>query len=97
MFPVQAVALHGMPATYRYVSATGSTVTKAFCANCGTSVYGTNSRMPDHLTLTMGTMDDAGDLAVQVVIFARDKPHWDCVGTDVMTFETQPDWTPEDG
>ncbi len=96
MFPAQAVALHGEPATYSYVSATGSTVTKAFCAQCGSSVYGTNSHMPNHMTLTMGTMDDAAELDIQVVIFTRDRPHWDRLGPEVMTFETQPDWKPDD-
>jgi hypothetical protein len=40
-------------------------------------------------------MEDASDLRVQVVIFARDKQHWDALGDDVMAFETQPDWTPD--
>lgn len=40
-------------------------------------------------------MDDANDLGVQVVIFDRDKQHWDQLGPDVMSFSTQPDWKPE--
>lgn len=41
-------------------------------------------------------MDDASGLAVEVVIFERDKPHWDQLGQDVVSFATQPDWKPED-
>jgi hypothetical protein len=41
-------------------------------------------------------MDDASGLEIEVVIFERDKPHWDQLGKDVVSFATQPDWTPDD-
>ena len=47
--------------------------------------------MPGHLTLTLGTMDDANGLDIAVVIFQRDKPHWDQLGPEVVSFATQPD------
>ena len=40
-------------------------------------------------------MDDASGLNVEVVLFERDKPHWDRLGEEVVSFETQPDWKPE--
>jgi len=40
-------------------------------------------------------MDDASDLKIEVVIFERDKPHWDELPEDVVSFKTQPDWKPE--
>lgn len=95
MFVSDAVNVRGKLTEFRYLSDAGSDVTKAFCATCGSQIYGKNTRMPDHLTLTLGTMDDAGDLNVEVVIFERDKPHWDRLGDAVVRFATQPDWTPE--
>ncbi|PCJ93145.1 MAG: aldehyde-activating protein [Hyphomicrobiales bacterium] len=95
MFPSSAVSLSGALSTYKYVSGKGSEVSKAFCAQCGSPIYGKNSGMPDHLTLTLGSMDDAAGLNVEVVIFERDKQHWDQLGADVMSFVTQPDWKPE--
>jgi len=94
MFASTTVTLSGAIKTHRYTSANGSRVTKAFCGRCGSPVYGTNSRTPDHMTLTLGTMDDATGLSVKVVIFGRDKPHWDDLGADVACFQTQPDWSP---
>ena len=94
MFAHNAVTLHGDVRTFQYQSDVGSTVTKAFCPNCGSPIYGKNTRSPDHVTLTLGTMDNANDLRIEVVIFERDKPHWDCIGENVVSFETQPDWTP---
>ncbi len=40
-------------------------------------------------------MDDAIGLDVEVVIFERDKPHWDRLGDKVISFATQPDWKRE--
>ena len=94
MFTSQAVAMSGKLSEFRYMSDKGSEVTKVFCASCGSPIYGTNTRMPGHLTLALGTMDDASGLDVEVVIFERDKPHWDRLGTDVVSFATQPDWKP---
>lgn len=95
MFPVEAVTLTGEPSEFKYLSDKGSEVTKAFCGHCGSPIYGMNSRIPDHLTLTLGSMDDATGLDIQVVIFARDKKHWDQLGQSIMSFDTQPDWKPE--
>ncbi len=95
MFHSQAVTVHGVLGEFKYMSDKESEVTKAFCKQCGSPIYGTNTRTPDHLTLTLGTMDDASGLDVAVVIFDRDKPHWDQLGVDVVIFEMQPDWTPD--
>lgn len=96
MFHSDAVTISGNLGEYCYSSDKNSKVTKAFCAQCGSPIYGKNTRMPDHITLTLGTMDDADGLAVEVVVFERDKPHWDQLGKDVVSFATQPDWKPED-
>lgn len=95
MFAATAVSIRGTLSKFSYNAANGARVTKAFCATCGSPIYGTNTRSPDHLTLSLGTMDDAADLNVEVVIFERDKQHWDQLGDSVVAFDTQPDWAPE--
>ncbi|MGJ8528122.1 GFA family protein [Maritalea sp.] len=95
MFPIAAVTMNGKLNEFRYQSDKESAVTKSFCGKCGSPIFGTNSRTPDHLTLSLGSMDDATELDVQVVIFERDKKHWDQLGPDVMSFATQPDWKPD--
>lgn len=96
MFAAEAVTLHGNLGTFRYKSGKNADVTKAFCAACGSPILGTSSRTPGHVTLPLGTMDNADGLEVQVVIFERDRPHWDCLGEEVIVFRTQPDWDPDD-
>lgn len=95
MFTSDAVAMNGKLSEFSYSSDKKSQVTRAFCAHCGSPIYGKNSRLPDHLTLTLGTMDDASGLEIEVVLFERDRPHWDQLGQDVVSYATQPDWKPE--
>ena len=95
MFVLDAIVVSGKLSEFSYSSERGSEVTKAFCANCGSPIYGSNTRLPDHLTLSLGTFDDSSGLNVEVVIFERDKPHWDQLGEEVVSFATQPDWKPE--
>lgn len=94
MFATDAVNISGKLSKFSYSSAKGSEVTKAFCASCGSPIYGQNTRMPNYLTIPLGTMDDASGLDVEVVIFERDRPHWDRLGKEVVSFATQPDWKP---
>lgn len=96
MFTQEAVSLSGTLSEFKFMSDKSSEVTKAFCANCGSPIYGTNTRSAGHLTLTLGSMDDASGMHVQVVIFERHKQHWDQLGQDVISFATQPDWKPEE-
>ncbi|MEP1934656.1 MAG: GFA family protein [Roseibium sp.] len=95
MFSSEAVTLEGSLTEFEYISENGSKVTKAFCATCGSPIYGKNTRLTNHITLTLGTMDDANELSVEVVIFERQKQMWDQLGEDVISFQTQPDWKPE--
>lgn len=95
MFVSDRVTVSGKLNVFSYSSDKGSEVAKAFCPQCGSPIYGKNTQLPGHLTLSLGTMDDASGLGVEVVIFERDKPHWDQLDDDVVSFATQPDWTPE--
>ncbi len=95
MFVAETVKVSGKLSEFSYSSRKGTTVTKVFCPDCGSPIFGKNTRMPNHLTLSLGTMDDATGLDIEVVIFERDKPHWDQLGEDVVSFTTQPDWKPE--
>lgn len=95
MFASDAVLVSGELSEFTYTSASDSVVTKAFCAKCGSPIYGKNTRSPNYLTLSLGSMDDAKGLDVEVVIFERDKPHWDRLKDTVVSFATQPDWKPD--
>ncbi|SDR47311.1 GFA family protein [Pseudovibrio sp. Tun.PSC04-5.I4] len=95
MFRADQVEMQGELGEHIYASSKNSQVTKAFCPKCGSPMFGRNTNAPDHMTLPLGSMDTAEALAVQVVIFNRDKQHWDALPETAAIFETQPDWKPE--
>ena len=69
MFVSRAVTVNGQLSEYSYSSDKCSEVTRVFCTNCGNPIYGKNTRTPDHLTLSLGTIDDAIGLDIEVVVF----------------------------
>ena len=62
---------------------------------CG-AVTRKNSQMTGFVTVSVGTLDDPNTVTPQVVVFSRSRRQWDSVGRDLPTFETQPNWKPED-
>lgn len=96
MFPADAVTIRGEVAEYR-IETEQSIVTRSFCSRCGSPLFGRNTRMPGAVTVCVGTLDDPDRVTPQVVVFARSRRHWDLMDPALPTFETQPDWKPEDG
>jgi hypothetical protein len=90
MFAVASVTMRGQLNEYCYTSDLGSKVTKLYCRVCGSPICGGNSRNPDHVTIALGSMDDAEGFDVQVVIFDRGKQQWDQLGEDVSVYDTLP-------
>jgi hypothetical protein len=97
MFPSSAFSLTGVVSEFKLTSGKGTVVTRAFCGACGSPILGRNDGMPGFVTITLGTLDDSSNLIPQVVVFARSRQPWDALAADLPTFDTQPDWKPEDG
>lgn len=97
MFAEDGVQSTGPIATFELASEVGSTVTRLFCAQCGSPLFGHNTGMPGFMTVTLGTLDEPDSLTPQVAIFTRTRRRWDSAGDGVAMFETQPDWKPRDG
>jgi len=82
---------------YRLESEAAGVVTRTFCATCGSQLFGRNDRMPGFMTVSVGTLDDPDAVSPQVVVFARSRRHWDFIDGALPSFDTQPDWKPQDG
>jgi hypothetical protein len=97
MFPSDKVVVHGRVAEYDLKPEAESVVTRTFCPVCGSGLFGRNTRMPGFVTVSVGTLDDPDGVVPQVVVFTRTRRRWDQVDPDLPSFETQPNWSPEDG
>lgn len=95
MFAVENFELTGQLSDYTLEADNGNHVTKSFCPTCGSPVLGCNNGSPGHVTVSLGTMDDASGFEPQVTIFARNRQPWDVMDDKLATFEDQPAWKPQ--
>ncbi len=95
MFPADRFHLTGPVQEYQLESSQGTRVTRTFCPTCGSPVFGRNDGSPDHVTITLGTLDDPDAFTPEVVIYTRSRPRWDAIAPDLESFDTQPGWTPD--
>lgn len=69
--------LHGTPKTYVKISESGKPRTMAFCATCGTQLYGTGEgEAAKVLSLRVGTCNQRAGLAPVRQIWRRSAVHW---------------------
>ncbi len=94
MFAADGVRVSGEVREFRLESGKESEVTRSFCPRCGSPLFGRNSRMPDYLTVTAGTLDEPDRLTPEVAIFSRSKRSWDAIDAALPLFESQPEWKP---
>ena len=88
--PAAALLITGVPATYATTAESGSTVTRAFCARCGTTLWAWSSSTPDGRNLSAATLDDPSCFAPMMHIFTDSAQPWDCLPPDVPRFERAP-------
>lgn len=96
MFSLDGFRLKGRVEDYNYTSDNGNDVTRSFCPDCGSPVFGKNSAMPGYVTVTLGTVDQSAAFKAQVVVFARNQNPWDIMDKNLPTFDAQPNWAPGD-
>jgi len=89
-FNINAVTIEGEAASYSTKADSGSTLTRFFCPNCGSRMFGKNSSKPDIISVTAGTLDNAEWFKPGFIVYNRDKPAWDFMDGSVPTFDEMP-------
>ena len=49
--------IHGNVSTFSHKAKSGNTMTKRFCPNCGSLLFGKNSAKPNVISIRAGTVD----------------------------------------
>ena len=96
MYSIDRFQLNGEVGEYTLKAQNDTEVTRIFCKNCGSPIFGKNTGMPGFITITLGTLDDSSDFTPEVVIFSRNRKKWDAMSESLVSYQTQPDWNPED-
>lgn len=85
-----AVAISGAAKVFEKPADSGNIVGRAFCPECGSSVYSVNSGFPDLIFLRASSLDDPDIFKPQMVVYTRNAPAWDHMAPDLPKFDTQP-------
>jgi hypothetical protein len=90
VFPMAAVQISGPTKEYRSKADSGNTVSRCFCPNCGSQVYGGTSGFPDGVAITAATLDDPSLFKPQMVAYTIRGHAWDQMDAALPKFERMP-------
>jgi hypothetical protein len=71
--PEAKVEISGAVSSYSHISDSGSTMTKRFCPNCGSLLFGSNSAKPNVVSIRAGTVDQLALIKPQINLFMDKK------------------------
>ena len=81
----------GEPKLYRDAdTASGNTVERYFCGNCGSPIYSALPGQPDMLFLKTGTLDDTSAFQPQFHVWCETKQNWVKLDEGVPAIPRQP-------
>jgi len=81
----------GEPKLYRDAdTASGNTVERYFCGNCGSPIYSALPGQPDMLFLKTGTLDDTSAFQPQFHVWCETKQNWVKLEEGVPAIPRQP-------
>ena len=80
----------GEPASYQHQSDRGSTMTKYFCQNCGSQLFGFGSANPSRRGVRVGVIEDASWFKPEVNVYASRKLPSTLLNEDAKAFDEMP-------
>jgi len=69
----------GSPQYFARTAASGHTTRRAFCAACGSPLFGLPGSVPDLVTLRVGSLDDPRGFRPSQDIYTASAQPWDCM------------------
>jgi hypothetical protein len=83
------VVTKGETKLYRCHGDSGAEVARAFCADCGTPLWGIPAHEP-FMTVKLGALDDNSDLAPSLHIYVASAPRWHIIEDNLPCFPKMP-------
>ena len=84
------VVLQGSPRSYRHTADSGATMTKEFCGDCGSQLFGLNSAQPNSLRIRAGVLDQTSLVKPSVNAFLDSRIESTPIDPDVKGFPKMP-------
>ena len=80
----------GTPKRYAGKAASGRTLYRFFCAECGSPLYGQRETMPEMVTLRAGTLDDSNSMRITAHIWVGSARPWSHIDPNAKQHFGQP-------
>ncbi len=80
----------GEPASYQHKSDRGSTMTKYFCPQCGSQLFGSNGAHPARRNVRVGVIEDAGWFKPVANVYVSRKLPSTMLSEDAKAFDKMP-------
>jgi hypothetical protein len=90
LVPAPALKIAGNYKEYATIAASGHTVYRAFCPECGSTLFGRNSAFTELRPITAATLDDPSIFQPQRDIWVADAQPWDYMNPNVAKFDGNP-------
>jgi len=89
-FNKESVDITGETNSYTTQSDQEAKITRHFCSDCGSRLFGTNTANPGLIGITVGCVDDNSWFKPQAIVYNKRKPEWDCMDASLPTFDEMP-------
>jgi hypothetical protein len=89
IFPTVGIAVTGSLAEYIKSAASGNTITRKFCPNCGCHIFAESSGRAGLTVVRIGTLDNPSSVKPTTNIWASSAPDWACLDPQLERIECQ--------
>ena len=88
--PAAALKITGAVKYYDSKADSGNTLSRGFCPECGASLFGKTSALPDLAMITAGSLDDPSLYKPTLDIFTASAQPWDHMNPALAKFPKMP-------
>lgn len=89
-FLKKEVQIEGELSSYGSTTDTGSVITRFFCPNCGSRLFGENNSATDIIGVSAGVLDESSWFKANAIVYNKRRPVWDLMEEGIPTFEEMP-------
>jgi hypothetical protein len=89
-FAEKDVSIEGESTGYTIMADSGSEMTRYFCPECGSRMYGHNSEKPDLISIQVGCLEDHSWFIPQAILFSSRRHDWDITSDEIPNFDKMP-------
>jgi hypothetical protein len=89
-FPKEHVIIKGDTSSFTTDADSGAEVTRHFCTDCGSRLFGTNNVVTNIIGVSIGCVDDDSWFKPGAIVYNKNKPKWDFMDESLPTFDAMP-------